>query len=294
MPAKSFDAIFADVPAMQKAYLQAFWTDYPWKEIVFEGIRWRYVRAGDARATLLLLPDAFTPADLWFRVTQSLASRYCIIAPSAHALVNAYDLDVVCAAYVRMLEVEGRYAASAVGLLEGGCLLQYMLQSYPHRIQNIVLGYCHPLGPQVKVIGASLLQRLSLRLLPWPLARKRLLEEMTAALPDSGAWVNFTRAYLELVMDDLERATVQRYVSETVPTYRRFRPEPRRMAGWDGEVLLFSPSDESAQASRLQELLRRYPQADTYIFDGPGEQPFLLYPDEAIHRLRAFLSRAHA
>ncbi len=294
MPSKNFDATFADVPAQQKAALQSFWAEHPYRELVFEGRRWRYVRAGDARATVLLLPDAYTPGDRWFRVIQSLAAHYTLIAPSAHALMGAYDLEVACAAYIRMLETEDRYAASAVGALEGGYLLQYMLQTYPHRVQNIVLGRCGALGSNVRVPGSSLCQRLSLHLLPWSFTSKQMLNTMTADLPESGNWLAFTKAYLRLILGDLSRETVMGYISHTLPAYRRFRPAPRRMAGWDGHVLLLTEGNGHKEEKRLEDLLRRYPLADTYTTVAKGSYPFLLYPEPTIKRLQTFLRSVHA
>lgn len=288
MPQPTFDALFAHVPEAQKVALQRFWHEYPSQELVIGNVRWRYRLVGQGRRTLLLLPHALAPSDFWFLLAQRLAPHYRCLIPDGYALQHVYDAELLCEALVRLLEQVGGLAATVIAHSAGGSVAQFLLQRYPHRVQHLVLSHAIALEPRapLPLLGRGALVRWA----PWGLLRPRLAASLAAGVPDGLRWSAFTRAYLQLISQDLTRETVRRFMEAEKAMRLRFARRPPVDVGWPGRVLLIASTDDPLSYGSLPLLRERYPRCRAIAWNAGGHWAPLVFPEHLADQVRTFLA----
>ena len=78
------EQFYKDVPAEQKARLQAFRTTHPRAQIAISGTAWKYLLGGQGAETVLLLPGGERIGDVGFPLLQQFEQEYRCLYPQAH------------------------------------------------------------------------------------------------------------------------------------------------------------------------------------------------------------------
>jgi hypothetical protein len=100
----------------------AFRHDYPYRQIFYRSMVWRYRTGGAAdRPTVLVLPGATLVPDPLFVVVQALGRQYRVIAP---AYPPATTMDDLVAGVTAILDAEQVSTVHLVGSSFGGYLAQ--------------------------------------------------------------------------------------------------------------------------------------------------------------------------
>ncbi len=288
MPQLTFDALFAQVPAAQKAALQRFWLDHPSRELVVGNTRWRYLRVGQGRRTVLLLPHALAAADFWFYLAQALAPLYVCLIPDGYARQGVYDADRICEALVRILEAEGGFSATVIAHSTGGSVAQFLLQRYPHRVQHLVLSHSVALDRQAPLPLPG--WRALLGRAPWALLRPRLASALAPDIPQGLRWSAFAEAYLQLLVQDLSREAIQHFVEAERALRLRFDTRPAVEPGWPGRVLTIASTDDPPSYDSLARLRERYPRCQAVAWNAGGHWAPLLFPEHMAEHVQCFLA----
>jgi pimeloyl-ACP methyl ester carboxylesterase len=288
MPQESFDALFSQVPVAQTRALQRFWHDYSYEERVIGKARWRYLRVGRSRRTVLLLPHPLAPADMWFHLAASLAPHFRCLIPDGYALQQAYDADFICEALVRIIEAEGAYSVAVVAHSGGGSVAQFLLQRYPHRVQHLVL--CHSVALDRWAPMPLRAWRWALGWAPWKLLQQRLPTALDPGVSADGRWSAFTRAYVGLITQDLARETVQGFWSAEQMMRLRFENRTPIDVGWPGRVLALASADDPLSADSLDLFDERYPRCQTVSWGNGGHWGPLQYPEHLAQEIVGFLT----
>jgi pimeloyl-ACP methyl ester carboxylesterase len=288
MPQPTFDALFAQAPAAQKEALQRFWRGHAPQECVIGNARWRYLCVGQGRRTVLLLPHALAPADIWFHLAGALAPHYRCLIPDGYALQGVYDADLICEALVHIIEAGGAFSAAVIAHGAGGSVAQFLLQRYPHRVQHLVL--CHSVALDSQAPMPLRTWRPLLGWAPWALLRPRLFAALAPNLPEGLRWSAFARAYLQWMTQDLDQGKVQRFVQAEGDMRQRFELRPAVEPGWPGRVLAIASTDDPLSYDSLAFLRERYPRCQAVAWNAGGHWAPLLFPEHLAEQVRRFLT----
>ncbi len=288
MPHETFDALFAEAPAAQKEALQRFWLEHSRQERVIANARWSYLRVGQGRRTVILLPHALAPADFWFHLAGALAPHYNCLIPDGYALQRVYDADLICEALVHILEAEGGFSATVIAHGAGGSIGQFLLQRYPHRVQHLVLSHSVALDHQAPMPLRA--WRPLLGWAPWALLQPRLASALAPDMPAGMRWSAFARAYLRWITQDLDRETVQRFLQAEETMRQRFALRPAVESGWPGRVLAIASTDDPLSHYSLAPLRERYPRCRAVAWNAGGHWAPLLFPQHLADQVRRFMA----
>lgn len=284
MTNQCFDEIYKQVTPEQKRLLQEFRAAHPYKELIVNGICWRYISCGRGSKNLLLLPGALVGADMWFYTILSLERDYRIVAPAAP--LEALTMKEVLPALVRIMEAEMVDRATVIGYSGGGGVAQYFIQEYPQKVERLVLSHCVPMSAKDAHSWQTLLRLF--KILPFPLIRM-LYMKRSANYPHRSAWREFARAYFRERISTIDKNSFINFLWLAVEAYRNFVLKPEVINSWHGEILILSSKDDEITIGKLEDLKARYPRARTHIFEQGDHHTVLLFPESYSAVLKKFL-----
>ena len=288
----SFDAIYKDVLDEQRRLLQEFRVGHPYREMDFDGTRWRYIACGQGDKALLFLPGGFLAADMYFHAVLTLEKTHRIIVPDSYTLQGTFSMDDVCRAVVHILDAEGVEKATVIGLSAGGGIAQYFIQEHPERMEHLVLSHCGILERDTEA-GNKLKKMLALvKILPLFVTRRILLKMTTGNVPPSSKWIEFHNAYFQEASSRINKTMFVRFLEGAMGMRRRFAFKPEVLESWAGETLILASRDDQAAYASLGKLQARYPRAQTHLFEEGGHHTFMFFPDAYTAVLKEFVERS--
>ena len=190
-------------------------------------------------------------------------------------------------ALLDLLDEEGVAAATLVGLSAGGNLAQYVLQTQPERVRHLVLSHCGPLGGTQG--GSAKQLSWFVRLLPFGLTRRSLLQAAINQFPPSSPWAEFAGAYINSLAPRLSKKLLTQYYADGARWHREFSFDAQRLAAWPGRVLIMQSADDMWAKTNVEALAARYPGAQTHLFEQGGHHTILLFPEVYNAALKSFL-----
>ncbi|MBT3316108.1 MAG: alpha/beta hydrolase [Anaerolineae bacterium] len=156
-PRQPFDEIYANVDAETVASLQSFREAHPVQQLDVEGVTWDYVAMGQGEETILFLHGMTGAYDIWWNQLNAFENDYRLISVTYPAVET---FDEMSAGVLAILEKEGVDKFNVVGSSLGGYFAQYLLATYPERIERAVFANTFPpndlIAEKNKSIGAAL------------------------------------------------------------------------------------------------------------------------------------------
>lgn len=165
----------------------------PTKTLQAQGYDWSYLVMGNGPKTILFLHGMTGSYDFWWQQMNRFSQNHRVVSVTYPPVDN---LDALGKGTMAILDKEGIRSAVVVGSSLGGYLTQYLLATYPQRVEKAVLGNTFPKNkiyeernhtqvslatwlPEWTVMGA-LRQNLFKQVLPTsennPLVKAQLLE----------------------------------------------------------------------------------------------------------------------
>jgi pimeloyl-ACP methyl ester carboxylesterase len=263
--------------------LAAFRAAHPPRELVAEGVAWRYLKGGEGRPVVLALTGALGRAELGFLIHQVLERELTVIAPDYPPVTTA---AAMIGGLLAILDREGVDRAVVHGASYGGLVAQRLGQTAPSRVAALVLSHTGPVEqarvppPVIRV----------LRWLPeaWVLAAfRRKLGGLVGRVDP------FWRTWVERTLSDLgkEELLARLELAGSLAS----SPAVASGSEWRGPTLLLEGSDDPAvpPAARA-ELRARFPEAELHRFEGTGHSAAVLDPEGYAAVLRDFVVRVAA
>lgn len=264
---RSFEEIYADVPAEQRDALRQFRADHPERAIDHDGTTWRYVVSGaDDAPPLLLLVGGLREADAAHANIAALSDTFRVITPSYPALGT---MDALADGLSAILTHEGATPAHVLAGSFGGMLAQIFIRRHPALVAKVVLS-------TTAVFDEASAERYRQALamvepLPDDQVAAMAKEMMFATMqppPDKHA---FYRAYLdELYSYRVDKAGI-------VSLYRAlldFADHGAMAERWTGDALILESDDDATFDESIRARVRGlYPGASHYTFHGAGHSP---------------------
>lgn len=157
VPINSFEDLSSNVDPGIAASLMAFREEHPLQQIEVDRVAWEYISFGQGNETILFLHGMTGAADIWFQQMISLAKNYRVISLTYPPVDS---LEAMSRGVLAILEQENVSAANLVGSSLGGYFAQYLVATYPERIEHTVFANTFPpnelIAEKNKTIGALL------------------------------------------------------------------------------------------------------------------------------------------
>ena len=290
----SFDEIYRDAPAEQRQLLYGFRANHPYKEMDFDGTRWRYIACGQGDKALLFLPGGFLAADMYFHAVLALEKTHRIIVPDSYTLQGTFNMDDVCRAIAHILGAEGVDKATVIGLSAGGGIAQYFIQEYPERVKHLVLSHCGILERDPEAANKLKMMHSLVKILPLFVTRRIVLKMTAGDIPPSSNWIEFHNAYFREASSRINKTMFVRFLEGSMEVRGRFVFKPEVLESWAGETLIMASKDDKAAVASLGKLQARYPTAQTHLFEEGGHHTFMFFPEAYTAALKQFVDTCHS
>ena len=267
---RSFDEIYADVPADQRADLADFRAAHPPQHAQIDGMDWEYLVGGTGEETVLLLVGGLKVADAAYRSMPMLEDTFNVITPSYPAIPTITGLADGLAA---LLDAAGVARAHVLAGSFGGMLAQVFVRRHPQRVARLVLSTTAVFDTDTADRHRTLLNAFG------PADEATVLsmakEQVFATIAPIESLHAFYRAYLdELYSQRLTKHDLVTLYQALLDFAENVQLSASDLDGWGGEVLILESNDDEIFDAKTRAAVRAlYPSAHTYTFHGAGHSP---------------------
>ena len=255
----------------------------PIRTINTQGYDWPYLVLGNGPKTILFLHGMTGGYDFWWQQMNTFSPDYRVISVTYPPVENLSDLGE---GVMAILDKEKVARTVVVGSSLGGYLTQYLLATYPERVEKAVLGNTFPKNDtyeeqnHVRIRVASWLPEWALM----SFLRQNLFKQV---LPASE---NNPLAKAQLLENTYGRMSKAQFIARYQCVIDKFDP----IDGTQSAIpLLIVESDNDPLVSpALRTTLKQYyTTAQVHTFHNKGHFPYLNAKDEYNTVLRDFLSK---
>ena len=279
--------LYARVPASRLEAFQAFRQNFPYKEMVRDGLSWPYLGGGQGDPSLLLLSGALAIPDISWITIANLAKTRRVIVPAYPPVTT---MDALVDGIAAVLEQEGIDQAHVMGGSYGGFVAQVFVRRHPRLAASLVLSHTLAPYPETAARVRSFIRLV--RWMPMGLVRQMMRRVFRSMMPE---WSDET-ACLLAIFDELIRYTLDKKdvigILERTVDYGERTFTPQDLAGWPGEVLLIFGADDAATPPEVRERLESlYPGCQVHLFEDAGHSTSVTHQEEYLAVVDGFLSR---
>ncbi len=296
MPLKknSYEKFYKKVPQYQIDELKNFRVNHPQKEIIIDGVKWKYISSGNGNQALLLLPGGTGSGEAFFQYIMAFESDFRVISPSFPAINTIKQLiDGI----MHILEVEGIEKINIFGQSFGGVLAQVILHLYPDKVQKIILSHTTttspPIDRDIKLKKLKEKRRSSMILPMIPISLIRIISKKKILKHLSVMDTNireFWKAYFTEIIFYLKKSyllALMKCFNDFGQNYKFYSED---LKNWTGKILIIgSDSDLAISLSEREAMNKLYPQANTYTFQGTGHLSIIIERDKFTSLMKDFL-----
>ncbi|MBO0937673.1 alpha/beta hydrolase [Fibrella sp. HMF5335] len=254
----------------------------PTRTIQAVGRDWPYLVLGSGPKTILFLHGMTGSYDFWWQQMMAFGGEYRVVSVTYPAVDNLSDLGK---GIVAILDKEQISKTTVVGSSLGGYLTQYMVATYPQRIEKAVLGNTFP---QNDVYEEQNQGRVTLAtwLPEWTVmgALRQNLEQKV--LPASE---NNPLAAAQLLENGYGRMSKAQFLARYYCVIDKFKPIDNQQLSVP-LLILESDNDPLILPELRTKLKAQYPMARVYTFHQKGHFPYLNDPVAYNTVLREFLA----
>lgn len=247
-----------------------------------QGADWRYLVMGKGPKTILFLHGMTGGYDFWWQQMNEFSRDYRVISVTYPPVDN---LSALGKGVIAILDTEKVGSAVVVGSSLGGYLTQYLLTTYPQRVEKAVFGNTFPQTPVFKEKNDGKIAVASW--LPEWAVMKSLRQNLFAQVLPASENDPLTKA--QLLENTYGRMSKAQFLARYHCVVDRFQPV-------DGgqtkvPVLIIESDNDPLVAPDLRTQLKRYyTTARVHTFHHKGHFPYLNAKGEYNAVLRNFLT----
>lgn len=287
MTQRTFDDLYAHVPADQRAALADFRAQHPPRRVTVNGTGWEYIDSGQGDQTVLLLVGGLRVADAAHRNIPMLDDTFRVITPTYPALNTMADL---CDGLAGVLDAAGVARAHVLAGSFGGMLAQVFVRRHGARVDRLVLSTTAVLDDDSAARYRAALDFIT------PLPPEQVAEMAKAMMFDTMAPPphehDFYRAFLdELYSVRVDKAAVLSTYHCLLDFAENISLRAADLDGWPGEILVLESDDDATFDEKTRAAVRAlYPRARTHTFHNAGHSPSSTQRDLYYQVVKTFLS----
>ncbi|MVM41330.1 alpha/beta fold hydrolase [Spirosoma sp. HMF3257] len=248
-----------------------------------EGYDWTYLVLGKGPKTILFLHGMTGGYDFWWQQMNRFSPKYRVISVTYPPVDNLSDLGKGIMAILDKEKVE---ATTVVGSSLGGYLTQYLLATYPHRVERAVLGNTFPKNDTYEEQNHN---RVSLAswLPEWAVMGALRQNLLTVVLPTSE---NNPLVKAQLLENTYGRMSKAQFLARYHCVIDKFNPIDGKQTAVP-LLIVESDNDPLVSLDLRTTLKQYYTAAQVHTFHQKGHFPYLNAKDEYNAVLREFLEK---
>ncbi len=269
-PSQSFAEVYAQVDEATAVSLQTFRQDHVPQPLEVDGKTWEYTVFGEGE-TVLFLHGMTGAYDIWWQVMENLAADYQVMSvtyPPVDSLAGMAE------GVTAVLDAEQIERVHLVGSSLGGYFSQYLVATYPERVETAVFANTFPpndiIAEENKTLGGLL------PIIPEWAVMGVLKGSAEDSLYPAAGNSELVRAYvLEQAFGRMSKAQfLARYHAVIDPF------EPADLAVLGTPAMIIEADNDPLVAEPLREMLKAtYPEAAVHTLHAVGHFPYLNEPE---------------
>lgn len=246
-----------------------------------QGSDWRYLVMGNGPKTILFLHGMTGGYDFWWQQMNQFSHDYQVISVTYPPVNN---LSALAKGVIAILDTEKVGSAIVVGSSLGGYLTQYLLATYPQRVEKVVFGNTFPQTSVFKEKNDGKIAVASW--LPEWVVMNSLRQNLFAQVLPASENDPLTKA--QLLENTYGRMSKAQFLARYHCVVDRFQP----VEGGQSTVpmlIIESDNDPLVAPDLRAQLKQYYSKARVHTFHHKGHFPYLNAKDEYNAVLRSFL-----
>jgi pimeloyl-ACP methyl ester carboxylesterase len=130
---------YRKVPNEQTSLYKQFIKNHPYEKKEYKGTEFEFLKAGEGKQTIILLPGAFMKPYMWFYVMSKLSEKYQVISPNIPktCVGGKEKIDHI----KELIDSLSLKKVIMLGYSYGGGLAQYFVEKYPEYVEILVLSH---------------------------------------------------------------------------------------------------------------------------------------------------------
>ncbi len=284
----SWIPFFEHVSSEQRDFFENFLDNHLFKGIQIDGKQFEYISCGKGSKTILLLHGAMVSAHMWFYVIKRLEKDYRIIAPTlpkeglganqANRLIN------------KIFEEEKVEKAIIVGYSYGGAIAQYFTQTYPEKVELLVLSHTGLMRGEESISATKKMLKV-IRILPSGFLS--LIQFLRLRGNVESEWREFRKAFFKWMFSTIQKKDFINLLEESNQFCQDVADSEKTRIPWDGSTVLLGTNSDKDTFKYFDVLSQLYPSSTEYVFDLPGgHHTIFLHPVEYTSKLQELISNA--
>lgn len=217
------------------------------KQVVVNGVAWRYYRLGTG-APIFWLTGGLRRVALGFAFMERLAARHTVIAPDYPPVQT---IDEFIAAFDTILQAEGVSTVALGGQSYGGLLAQVYLACRGQIVKQLILSSTGPADYGKSWLLADYASIALAHLLPERTVKKLLTGGLLKfiALPEAER-AEWSEAIEAVMQNELSRADVVSHFAVAADLIRKKLVTPTAYQNWTGRLTVLSAENDPTQSPK--------------------------------------------
>ncbi len=279
-PVKHFDELYTGDTTIANS-LKKF-RQLPLKSIRVNEVEWKYLAAGKGEKTILFLHGMSGAYDIWFQQIEALKENYKIISVTYPAVGSLKEMGN---AILQILAQEKVNRVYVVGSSLGGFFSQYLVATYPDKVEKAIYGNTFPPNNLIKTQNSSLLKIVPL--LPEWLVLKTFRGNIEKNVVPASGNSALTRAFL--LEQNYGLMSKQQFLSRARCVIDSF-PVADTAVNHVQVMIIEADNDNVVPAPLIPLMKKVYPNAPVFTFHNTGHFPYLNQPAVYTELIRSFFS----
>lgn len=278
-PSQSFTEVYAQVDEATAVSLQTYRQTHAPQQLDVAGEIWEYIIFGEGE-TVLFLHGMTGAYDIWWQVMENLAADYRVMSvtyPPVDSLASMAE------GVTAVLDVEQIETVHLVGSSLGGYFTQYLVATYPDRVETAVFANTFPpndiIATENKTIGGLL------PIIPEWAVMGVLKGSAEESLYPAAGNSELVRAYvLEMAYGRMSKAQFMARYHAVIDPFA-----PPDLAALQIPAMIIEADNDPLVAETLREMLKTtYPEAAVQTLHAVGHFPYLNEPELYTELLTTF------
>lgn len=276
-PQKTFNGLYHGYPSAQVDKLYEL-RGLPLSTLEVDGEDWSYLSIGKGNRTILFLHGMAGAYDIWWNQIDVLKDSFNIISITYPPVDNLADMGK---ATMAILDKEKIEKVNVVGTSLGGYFAQYLVATYPNRVERAVFGNTFP--PNTIIEKENKINHWLMRIAPhWAVMSALRTNIKQKVIPPSGN-NEVLKAYL---IEGTYRTSRSQLLARYSCVIDKFKPAANTTIPI---LIIESNNDPLISPVLLASLKKLYPTAPVVNFGEEGHMPYVNKSKEYSQVLKGFL-----
>lgn len=272
---KEIDSFFKKIPRQQYLMLKQFIEEHAIKTYRKNGIKYKYLKAGEGKRTIVFIHGAMFNPYMWFYPITKIEKEFSIIAPKLPKIGMSANDSVN---YIKnILDIENIHEATIIGYSYGGGVAQYFAEVYPNYVDTLVLSHTGILRREDSIINTQKLIKKIKILPPFFINIIKLVRTMSGK---ESEWYKFRNALFNWMFSSITKIDFIDHFNMNLVFYKDIQHLPVGKVSWKGNTIILATKSDKDTYQYYNKLMNIY-NSKSHVFNEPGGHHMIfLYPEK--------------